>query len=151
MTWDLSKEPDNLVYSIIDWIIGTDKNVQPVSWNGSQITVVSNQDRIIIRNASGRKIAQTDLRKYDYIRELWAVSFRLYPGQREYLAVVANLRSTSRRAMVLVYKPEGSLVYHEILERTGCEPTVRKVTDLKSQQEAIEVKTPETFYLMASN
>ncbi|MFA6055432.1 MAG: hypothetical protein WC769_08665 [Thermodesulfovibrionales bacterium] len=149
-TWDLSKESDNLVRSLIVWMGGADGMIPTISWNNRQVTVVSEKDIIIIRD-NARNIAQTDLRKYNYTRELWAIPVRLHLQEPEYLAVFVNLRSTSNRAMVLVYNHGGSIVYHEILERKGCEPTIRKVTDLKSHQESIEVKTHETFYLVASN
>lgn len=150
-TWDLSKESDDLIHSFITWIVGADKMTPSISWNSRQVTVVSDRDIILIRDDARKKISQTDLSKYNYTRELWAVPVRFQLQEQEYLAVFANLRSTSNRAMVLIYNPEGALVYHEILERNGCESTIKKVTDLKTHQESIEVQTPASFYLIASN
>jgi len=149
-TWDLRKESAGLSYSFISWLVGTNKMIPSIKWNSRQVTVVSDRDIILIRDDAGKNISQTDLSKYDYTRELWAVPVRFQLQEQEYLAVIANLRSTSNRAMVLIYSPEGALVYHEILERKGCETIIKKVTDLKTQQESVEVKTPASFYLIAS-
>lgn len=149
--WDLSEEPDKDIYSRILSFLLPDKERPSITWNNRQITVISDDDVIIVQDNSGNRIAHTNLKKYNYTREVWAVPVRFYPDKAEYLAIFAHLRSTAHRAMLMIYDPSGSLVYHEIMERIGWKTTfLRKVCDPNSHQEAIEVNTHKPFFLSAT-
>jgi hypothetical protein len=151
ITWDLSMGSETIFHSLIGWITKAQKNTPTVSWNKQMVTVVSSERNVIsIRDSMKRIIVETDLSKYDYTREVWAVPICFYLDKPEYLAVFANLRSTSNRAIILVYNSQGTIVYQEGLARKNCDPTIRKVTNLLNSQEYLEVKTHETFYLSAS-
>jgi hypothetical protein len=88
-----------------------------VCWNEADITLSFHSDIIHAVDADGNVIIQTSLSKFDYISELQAVEVKLSLSEKNYLAVLADLRATSNRTMLLIYSPSGILVYQEMLER----------------------------------
>ena len=65
----------------------------------------------------GERIVETDLYLYDYVRDVTAVEVKLFSGEQNYLAVLADLRATSGHTILLIYSPDGKVVYHEMLDR----------------------------------
>lgn len=148
-TWDLSSESEDSFFSLIRWLTKQDKYT-PIVWNDRQVTVVTKREKLVIRDKGTMIIADTDLSKYDYIRELWAIPIHLHAAEQDYLAVLADLRPSSHRSIIIIYDPTGSIVYQEILERKSLKVSIRKVTDTRTHEDAIEVNTHETFYLVES-
>lgn len=94
----------------------------PITWNGRAISLDAMQEQVLVRNAgdaAGKAIAATDLSGFDYILNLRALPVCTQPDGRQLLAVLAMLRATSQRSMLLVYDADGALIFQEHLERRG--------------------------------
>ena len=94
----------------------------PITWNGRAISLDAMQEQVLIKpagDAAAKAIATTDLRGFDYILNLRALPVCTQPDGRQWLAVLAMLRATSQRSMLLVYDADGAVVFQEHLERRG--------------------------------
>lgn len=88
-----------------------------MAWNGREVTLgCTREGRITISDASAGIIAAADLSDYEYVRTVHAAVVRGGDG-REALAVLAGLRATGRRHMLLIFDADGRVVYQELLER----------------------------------
>lgn len=87
-----------------------------ILWNDEKMTLSFTDDTIKIVDSNGDMIVEALLHHYDYIREITLVKAQLFQNEKQYLAILADLRTTSRHAMLLIYSPEGEIVYQELLE-----------------------------------
>jgi hypothetical protein len=90
---------------------------QRFNWNGQDVMLSFPGDCITITDVNKNVIIETSLKKYDYICEIQVTEAKLLPDTQNYLAVLADLRATSCHCMLLVYSPQGQLIYQEMLER----------------------------------
>lgn len=90
-----------------------------VLWNDAKINLSFPSDEIRAIDTNDNIIIQTSLSKFDYIRELQAREVKLSLSEKNYLAVLADLRATSFHTMLLIYSPSGSLVYQEMFDTRG--------------------------------
>lgn len=103
-----------LLYSIY-----RDAVVPSIDWNGRAVTVTGSDEHVTVLDRDGAHVASTDLHAFDYIGTIRAAPVcRNLDGDHN-LAVLVTLRATSRRSMLIVYGPDGAVVYQEHLERTG--------------------------------
>jgi len=95
-------------------------NQPPFVWNTKQYTVrVTDSTLMTIGIESQAHTIKHDFRGRTYLTEIEALPVKWSQKQPEYLAVLARLRATSFRSMLLIYDPNGSLLYEELLERCG--------------------------------
>ena len=59
-----------------------------------------------------------DIRSFDYIRQILGVAVRFEAAQQESLVLLARLRPTGRRELLLIFGAAGALMHQEIIERT---------------------------------
>jgi len=94
-------------------------DAHPIDWNGTAIKLENLDEQVVISDVTGKRIASADLHAFDYINGLHAAAVCAQPDGRQLLAVLVSLRATSHRAMLLLFAPDGSLVYQHHLERRG--------------------------------
>jgi len=95
-----------------------DAVVPSIDWNGRAVSFSGSDERVTIRDKAGVAIASTDLRAFDYIATIRAVPVCSSSTGGRHLAVLVTLRATSHRSMLILYDPNGAVVYQEHLERT---------------------------------
>lgn len=93
--------------------------VPSIDWNGRAVIVRGSDEHVTVLDKAGTPIASTDLHEFDYIGRIRAVPVCRHPNGAQDLAVLATLRATSARSMLIVYGPTGAVVYQEHLERTS--------------------------------
>lgn len=87
-----------------------------ISWNNQTLKLRFDEHSIYIWDQTDILDIKTSLRGYDYINELQVIEVALFPPEeKRCLAVFAKLRATSRNAMLLIYSPEGVLLYEELI------------------------------------
>lgn len=95
-----------------------DKTTHAFVWNGLDARLGCARDgHLTISDADGETAGAADLTRYEYMREVYAAVAKQGDG-REALVVLARLRATGRREMLLVFDADGRLVYEELIERT---------------------------------
>lgn len=90
--------------------------VQELHWNERAVRVTVNGGQLVM-HAGDVTSAAVDLRGLDYVREIHAVTATLGGGTSESLALLARLRATGRRELLLIFDSRGTLRYRELLER----------------------------------
>jgi hypothetical protein len=93
--------------------------VPSIDWNGRAVMVSGSDEHVTILDKTGTLVASTDLHAFDYIGSIRAVPVCRTPNGDHRLAALVTLRATSKRSMLIVYGPNGAVVYQEHLERTG--------------------------------
>ena len=114
-----SRSPDMRVEAPLLFSIYRDAVVPSIDWNGRAISLVGSDEHVTVLDKSGIHIASTDLHAFDYIGSIRAAPFCTNPNGDHDLAVLVTLRATSKRSMLILYGPNGAIVYQEHLERTG--------------------------------
>ena len=94
-----------------------DAVVSSIDWNGRAVSFSGTDEHVTIRDKAGVPVASTDLQAFDYIATIRAVPVCSSSGGAN-LAVLVTLRATSHRSMLILYDPNGAVVYQEHLERT---------------------------------
>jgi hypothetical protein len=115
-------------------------------WNNKKISITFSDRSIKIKRPDRNLIAKESLWSYEYITEVQAIEGKLFPEQEDYLAILADLRATSHRAMLYIYSPKAELVYQEMLESYG---HIKLFTekDPNSNLEIIHVKHHRSDYV----
>jgi len=90
---------------------------QSFNWNGQDVMLSFSEHRITITGINKNITIETSLKRYDYIREIQVTETKLLPAEQNCLAALADLRATSHHCMLLVYSPQGQLIYQEMLNR----------------------------------
>ncbi len=76
-------------------------------------------------NAGDLPPTTIDISRFDDAREVYGITARLSPSGQQWLALLAQLRSTGGRELLFIFNPEGVLVHEELLElRRGPVPRV---------------------------
>ncbi len=103
-----------------------------VVWNGREVTIgCTREGRITVADADAGVMASADLSDFEYMRDVRAAMVRQGEG-RDALALLAGLRATGRRHMLLIFNADGRLIYQELLEgsvREGTGPLAACSTD----------------------
>jgi len=95
-------------------------NQSPFVWNTKQYTVrVTNSTLMTIGIEGQPNSIRHDFRGRTYLTEVDVLPVQWIQKQPEHLVVLVRLRATSFRSMLLIYDPDGSLIYEELLERCG--------------------------------
>ncbi|MHC4158280.1 MAG: hypothetical protein ACYSSO_04285 [Planctomycetota bacterium] len=90
---------------------------KPASLSVGSVTLDISDRQIHIINSEGNTVAKTTFYFYSYITEVQAIEVNLFPDEKSCVAILATLRATSRRAMLLIYSSDGKLLYKEMLEK----------------------------------
>jgi len=77
---------------------------------------------------------QIDLSAFDYITRVYAVPVTINDSTKKDLAVLVNLRSTSRRSVLLIYNAENKLLYQELLYRVRIDNLMKTVKDKSGKE-----------------
>jgi hypothetical protein len=89
---------------------------EELHWNGAVVRADVSGGKLRLK-AGEAVLKGLDLNGFDYVREVYGATARLQEDTREWLVLLARLRATGRRELVLVLDPEGKLAYEELLER----------------------------------
>jgi hypothetical protein len=114
-----SSSADARVEAPLLFSVYRDAVVPSIDWNGRSVSLVGSDEHVTVLDKAGTHIASTDLHAFDYIGSIRAAPFCKYPNGDHGLAVLVTLRATSNRSMLILYGPNGAVVYQEHLERTG--------------------------------
>ncbi len=122
----------------------------PISLSFQDMTLHISDWKVCVVNSEGDIINKTRLYFFDYILEVKPIEVRLFPNEKSYLAILAKLRATSNRTMLLIYSPRGELAYQEILERNrhGVKMSIDKSDT--STLEALIVQSKDGTFLYTS-
>lgn len=95
-------------------------NQPPFVWNTKKSTVRVTDSTYLTIDIEGQANSIThDFRNRTYLTEIDVLPVQWTQKQPEHLVVLARLRATSFRSMLLIYDSNGSLLYEELLERCG--------------------------------
>lgn len=109
--------------------------IKSLTWGGNDVEVFLNSDSgYSIRNKSTGETIVNSLKNLPYIRSLSLLSYE--KAGASYLFVVANLRATSERSMLAVYKYPNEIIYEELLYRRYGEMIVSR-GETASKEETI--------------
>lgn len=115
-----------------------------LSWNGKTIRfkLAKDANSLAVFDEVGAQLLQIDLSVFDYITRVYAVPVTIDASKQKGLAVLVNLRSTSRRSMLLIYNADKKLLYQELLYRVRIDNLMKTVMD-KSNQEYLWLNLDE--------
>lgn len=105
-------------------------------WNNKIIRFKLSRDTnsLAILDDAGKQLIQIDLSGFDYITRVYAVPVTVNDSNTKGLAVLVNLRSTSRRSVLLVYNAENNLLYQELLYRVCIDNLMKTVRDKSGKE-----------------
>jgi hypothetical protein len=96
-----------------DLLTGQTSSTLP--WNGRDVTLACTRDGLVtISDQSSGVIASADLRPFEYVRQVQAAAARQRDG-RDALVVLARLRATGRREMLVIFNADGQVTYQELI------------------------------------
>jgi hypothetical protein len=102
------------------WKLGSSAN--PIEWNGRRVVIEVTDDALQLR-AGNQALPSVDLAGLSYVREVYGLTVRLGNGASESLVLLARLRATSGRDLLVILDPQGTVAHLELLERPrGREP-----------------------------
>ena len=111
--------PSGTKRSLSNWTF-EQPNQPPFVWNTRQFTVGVTDSTLMTIGIEGQANSiKHDFRGRTYLTEVEVLPVQWIQKQPEHLVVLARLRATSFRSMLLIYDPNGSLIYEELLERCG--------------------------------
>lgn len=110
-------------------------------WNGREATLGCTRDgHLTVSDAAGGVTASADLSGYEYVREVRAAVARQRDG-RESLALLAGLRATGGRDMLVLVDADGRVMYEELLERSSRDVAAPLAVCPADDRDAIAVDT----------
>ena len=89
---------------------------QPIEWNGRRVLIEATDDALQVR-AGDQALPPVDLAGLSYVREVYGVTVRLGNGASESLVLLARLRATGRRELLVIFDPQGTVAHLELLGR----------------------------------
>jgi len=115
-----------------------------LTWNDKTIhfRLAKDTNSLVVLDEIGAQLLQIDLSELDYITRVYAVPVNIDASKKKGLAVLVNLRSTSRRSVLLIYNAEKKLLYQELLYRVCIDNLMKTVKD-KSNQEYLWLNLDE--------
>jgi hypothetical protein len=121
-----------------------------IVWNTEEVTLSFSSHQIYAVNSKGDIIFQTSLLRYDYIRELQPTEVKLFPNEKRYLVILAELRATSFHTMLLIYSPDGQIIYQEMFERDRRDVTMSVNESYYPDSGALIVRSKDGTFLYSS-
>jgi hypothetical protein len=86
-----------------------------MAWNGREVTLgCTREGRVTVSDASSGLVAAADLSAYEYVRTVYAATSGAEDG-RDGLVMLAGLRATGGRHMLVLFDADGRVVYQELL------------------------------------
>jgi hypothetical protein len=136
------------VFKRFDSVYDKDIKVEYIVWNDQVLSFESVENKNAIKVFGRDKNAEIiliNLKGFDYIRNACAIPIALDDATG--LAILVDLRSTSNRAMLLIYNSKAELIYQELLFRCGIlDENSMKVVKDGSGKEYLRLYTgPEPF------
>jgi hypothetical protein len=117
-------------------------------WNSRIIRfkLFKDANSLVVLDDAGAQLMQIDLNAFDYITRVYAVPVTTNDSMKKGLAVLVNLRSTSRRSVLLIYNADNKLLYQELLYRVRIDNLMKTVKD-KSGKEYLwlNLDTPQIY------
>jgi len=99
---------------------------------------------------NGEFFIQENLEGYDYIREIICLPFDTLSESDPLLIILANLRATSRKSMIIIYSSTGECVFQELLENIGSLKPARDAVTNKPIL-ILELKNSEKYVYQLNN
>ena len=124
-----------------------------LAWNGRAVSLVSPRDltrvmpiRFEVR-AGDLPPINIDVQGFDSPRRIWGVTATLNGDDSESLALLVgmrnDLRESDHRALLLIFDPQGGLIYEELLRMETNTPQLWAMgTNLQSQDILVDLGTP---------
>ena len=98
-----------------------------LDWKGRNLSFdVRDYTKMKVSSSKGTEFSY-DFSPFSYLTELRALRLENSHGE-DYLAILATLRATSRRSILLIYDDNLELVYEQLIERCGAEQVWGKST-----------------------
>ncbi|MCK4914138.1 MAG: hypothetical protein KAI59_03940 [Planctomycetes bacterium] len=89
-----------------------------ISWNNEMMIFTFSTDSIeLVEKDSGKAVINLSLSKYDYIMAIHIQETKLFADKDNYLAILAELRATSRLALLMFFSNDGKEIYRELIRR----------------------------------
>ena len=89
---------------------------QTIQWNGRRVVIGVTDDALQV-HAGDQALPRVDLAGLSYVREVYGMTAPMANGTSEWLVLLARLRATSRRELLVIFDPQGALAHLELLER----------------------------------
>ena len=121
------------------------KALGSVLWNGAEVIANVAQSTKLSLKINDKFTLQYDFKPYTYLTEITALQFPTISGEDEYLVVLARLRATSFRSMLLIYEANGKLVHEELLKRCGRKQYMGLVNGIDGQYLVVDICSPFTI------
>ena len=121
------------------------ESIGSVIWNGTEVTADVDQSVRLNLHLNSERTLHYDVRRYSYLTEITAVELQAGSGEGAYLAVLARLRATSFRSILLIYNANGKLVYEELLKRCGRKQYMGIVDGLDGENLVVDICSPITI------
>ncbi len=118
------------------------ESIEAITWNGSEVIANVTQSTKLDLNVKGIGVLHYDVGRYSYLSEIAAMPFPDDSDTDNYFAVLAKLRPTSFRSMLLIYDANGKLVYEELLRRCGRKQYMGIVDGIDEQYLIVDVCSP---------
>ncbi len=90
---------------------------ETVEWNNKAVHIRISDAFIELTGQGLVNPISSEIGSYEYVTEVHALTVRLTGGDSDVLALFINLRSSSERALLLVFDQLEGLIYHELLKR----------------------------------
>ena len=84
-------------------------------WNNNSYRAVFDSHQFTLIGKSGNYLIKENLEGFDYIRQIVFIPFDIIIKSNPPLVVLANLRATSRKSMLLIYSSKGECVFQELI------------------------------------
>jgi hypothetical protein len=106
--------------------------VDSIFFNGKRLSFSASYGSINVNSDYFSSFASLDLRKYDYLLCINAVTLKFGKDSIESLAILMKLRATSDRSMLAIFNANGECYYQELLYRPSLCNTINSVFDKDS-------------------
>ena len=116
-----SQEPNENIYKelkIYKIVVNFDEKYQggDLIWNNNYYRALFDSHQFSLISKTGDYLIKENLEGYDYVRQIVCIPFDALIKSNPPLVVLANLRATSRKSMILIYSSKGECVFQELIE-----------------------------------
>lgn len=87
-------------------------------WNGESVQITQRGTSWVVARKTGPD-PEFSAARLDYVRQILGVTVRFKPDQAESLVLLARLRATGRRELLVIFNASGKVVRRELLESRG--------------------------------
>jgi hypothetical protein len=101
--------------------------VDSIFLNGKHISFSISNGSVNINHDYFSSFSSLDLRKYDYLMYINAVTLKFGKDSTESLAILMTLRATSDRSILAIFDANGECYYQELLYRSRLGNTIKSI------------------------